>query len=134
MLKMTAVGLFVTDMEKMVSFYRDVMGMDTDWDASPNAELSSGDMRLIMFGRNDFEDMTSRTFSYPDGMNGTVELAFDVPVFEDVDMEFKRVVEAGAKPVLSPVTEPWGQRTSYVADPEGNLIEIGSFGGQGTES
>lgn len=24
-------------------------------------------------------------------------------------------------------TEPWGQRTCYIADPEGNLIEIGSF-------
>jgi catechol 2,3-dioxygenase-like lactoylglutathione lyase family enzyme len=24
-------------------------------------------------------------------------------------------------------TEPWGQRTCYVADPDGNLIEIGSF-------
>ena len=24
-------------------------------------------------------------------------------------------------------TEPWGQRTCYVADPEGNLIEISSF-------
>jgi catechol 2,3-dioxygenase-like lactoylglutathione lyase family enzyme len=23
--------------------------------------------------------------------------------------------------------EPWGQRTCYVADPDGNLIEIGSF-------
>jgi len=33
----------------------------------------------------------------------------------------------GATPVLSPETEPWGQRTCYVADPEGNLIEIGSF-------
>lgn len=25
------------------------------------------------------------------------------------------------------ITEPWGQRTCYIADPEGNLIEIGSF-------
>jgi catechol 2,3-dioxygenase-like lactoylglutathione lyase family enzyme len=24
-------------------------------------------------------------------------------------------------------TEPWGQRTCYVADPDGNLIEIVSF-------
>ena len=24
-------------------------------------------------------------------------------------------------------TEPWGQRTCYVADPDGDLIEIGSF-------
>lgn len=31
MLKMTAAGLFVTDMEKMVTFYRGVMGMRTDW-------------------------------------------------------------------------------------------------------
>jgi catechol 2,3-dioxygenase-like lactoylglutathione lyase family enzyme len=23
--------------------------------------------------------------------------------------------------------QPWGQRTCYVADPDGNLIEIGSF-------
>ncbi|MBS7007626.1 VOC family protein [Anaerostipes sp.] len=134
MLKMTAAGLFVTDMERMVSFYRDVMGMETEWDKSPNAELYSGDMRLIMYGRDDFEKMTSRIFGYPKGINGTVELAFDVPAFEDVDREYKRAVEAGAEPVLPPVTEPWGQRTSYVADPEGNLIEIGSFGSRETES
>lgn len=130
MLKMTAAGLFVTDMEKMVAFYRDVMGMKTDWEGSPNAELYSGDMRLIMFGREDFEKMTERKYSYPGKINGTLELAFDVPSYEDVDREYKRVVKAGAVPVLAPVTEPWGQRTSYVADPDGNLVEIGSFGNQ----
>lgn len=44
-----------------------------------------------------------------------------------VDKAFREVTEAGAKPVMEPTTEPWGQRTCYVADPEGNLIEIGSF-------
>ena len=33
----------------------------------------------------------------------------------------------GATAVLDPTTEPWGQRTCYIADPEGNLIEIGSW-------
>ena len=33
----------------------------------------------------------------------------------------------GIQPNLPPTTEPWGQRTCYVADPDGNLIEIGSF-------
>jgi len=37
------------------------------------------------------------------------------------------VVRKGAAPILAPTTEPWGQWTSHVADPEGNLIEIGSF-------
>ncbi len=26
------VGLFVEDMEKMVSFYRDILNFETDWD------------------------------------------------------------------------------------------------------
>ena len=36
-------------------------------------------------------------------------------------------VKKVARPVMEPATMPWGQRTCYVADPEGNLIEIGSF-------
>ena len=47
--------------------------------------------------------------------------------FEEVDQTFAQVVAKGAVPVLAPETEPWGQRTSFIADPEGNLIEIGSF-------
>lgn len=51
----------------------------------------------------------------------------DEPTFADVDKEYSRAVVMGAKPIMEPTTEPWGQRTCYVADPEGNLIEICSF-------
>ena len=40
---------------------------------------------------------------------------------------FGLLVENGAEPVLEPELESWGQRTCYIADPEGNLIEIGSW-------
>ena len=40
---------------------------------------------------------------------------------------FAEVTANGAQPVMPPTTEPWGQRTCYIADPEGNLVEIGSF-------
>ena len=60
-------------------------------------------------------------------INGHFELALYVDTFEEVDDTFKRVIEHGATPVLEPTTEPWGQRTCYIADPEGNLIEIGSW-------
>lgn len=43
------------------------------------------------------------------------------------DVIFHEVLKHGAKPVMEPTTEEWGQRTCYVSDPEGNLIEIGSF-------
>lgn len=126
-MKLTICGLFVKDMETMVTFYRDVMGLKTEWNHEPNAELSDGGLRLILFSRRDFEAMTGRQFSYPDGTNGTLELAFDAENFADVDREFARVTAQGAAPILAPVTEPWGQRTCYVSDPEGNLIEISSF-------
>jgi lactoylglutathione lyase len=127
MLKLDAVGLFVTDMSRMVAFYRDVMHMKTQWNGSANAELYSDGIRLIMFSRQDFEGMTSRNYGYVKGLNGTMELAFSLPAFSDVDKEYERIVADGATPVFPPTDEPWGQRTSYVADPDGNLIEISSF-------
>lgn len=47
--------------------------------------------------------------------------------FAEVDKAFQEVVAKGAEPIMEPTTEEWGQRTCYVADPEGNLVEIGSF-------
>ena len=40
---------------------------------------------------------------------------------------YKKAVENGATSVLEPELEPWGQKTCYIADPEGNMIEIGSW-------
>ena len=122
------IGLFTTDNAKMVTFYCDIFGFKTEWNGTdPNVEMTLGTSRIIMFPRDAFEQMTSRQYAYPNGINGTVELSFDVPCFTDVDKEFERAVSMGATPVFAPVTEPWSQRTCYVADPEGNLIEISSF-------
>lgn len=122
------IGLFTTDNKSMVAFYRDVMGFTTDWNGEdPNVMMRLGDMWLIMFPRTAFENMTNQEYSYPKGLNGTVELAFHVPTFKDVDMEYNRAISLGAQSVFPPQTMPWGQRTCYIADPDGNLIEIHSF-------
>lgn len=122
------VGLFTKNNKAIVDFYTKAFGFITDWDGiQPNVEMSLGHMRIILFPREAFEQMVSQKFQYPEGFNGTVELAFDVPTFADVDKEYQNALDHGAKSVLPPTTEPWGQRTCYVADPDGNLIEIGSF-------
>lgn len=71
--------------------------------------------------------MTSRGYDYVKGLNGHFELALYVDSFSEVDTTYRYAVENGAVPVMEPTTEPWGQRTCYIADPEGNLIEIGSW-------
>ena len=122
------IGLFTTDNQKMVDFYCDIFGFETTWNGIDlDVEMHLDGMRILLFPRESIEKMTSRRFSYPSDINGAMELSFDVPSFADVDKEYERAVSMGAKPVFEPTTEPWGQRTSYVADPEGNLIEISSF-------
>ena len=127
-MKIDCIGLFVNNVAAMVQFYRDIIGLKTNWNGEPNADFEAGNCRLIMFGRKDFETIIAKSFSYPKGLNGTMEIAFSRTTYEDVDKEYKRLIDLGVTSVFPPTTMPWGQRTCYVADPEGNLLEIGSFG------
>ncbi len=81
----------------------------------------------MLYGRNDFEKMTSRKYEYINGINGHFEIALYIDTFEEVDKEYEKAIRKGAVSILEPTTEPWGQRTCYIADSEGNLIEIDSF-------
>lgn len=127
-MKLDGVGLFVDDMPTMVRFYRDVLGFEINEDENAkNVYLIKNGTLFMLYRRKDFETMTSRSYEYLKGFNGHFEIALYVDTFDEVDLEYEKAVEKGAIPVLEPTTEPWGQRTCYIADPEGNLIEIGSF-------
>ena len=121
-------GLFVEDMPKMIKFYRDVLGFEIKEDENAvNVYLIKDGTLFMLYERKNFEKMTNRKYEYIKGYNGHFEIALYVDTFEEVDQKYNEVIDKGAKSILEPVTEPWGQRTCYIADPEGNLIEIGSF-------
>ncbi len=127
-MRLDGFGLFVKDMCTMVRFYRDVLGFEIKEDEhASNVYLVKDGTLFLLFRRRDFEIMTSRKYEYTAGLNGHFELALYVDTFEEVDVQFHRAIANGATPVLEPTLEPWGQRTCYIADPEGNLIEIGSW-------
>ena len=127
-MRLDGFGLFVEDMGRMIRFYRDVLGFEIKEDEdTSNVFLVKDGTLFLLYGRRDFEKMTSHRYEYIKGLNGHSEIALYVDTFEEVDERFKEVVQKGAQPILEPTTEPWGQRTCYIADPEGNLIEIGSF-------
>lgn len=124
-MRLGAIALFVDNMEQMVRFYREVMRMNLDWDGGPFAgvQTDSG-LFFNLCKRTQFADPLSEPLTYPKGLNGTMEITFDVPTFADVDEEYERLLKAGAKAVYKPTTEPYGLRVCYISDPEGNLIEI----------
>lgn len=127
-MRLDGVGLFVDDMATMVRFYRDVLGFEiTEGEDAVNVYLVKDGTLFMLYERKNFEKMTSRKYEYLKGIKGHFEIALYVDTFEEVDAEYARIISLGAQSVLGPTTEPWGQRTCYIADPEGNLIEIGSF-------
>ena len=127
-MRLDGFGLLVEDMAVMIRFYRDVLGFEIkEAEDSSNVYLVKDGTLFLLYGRKDFEKMTSRKYEYIKGLNGHFELALYVDTFDEVDAVYDRVIKQGATSVLAPTTEPWGQRTCYIADPEGNLVEIGSW-------
>lgn len=127
-MKLDGFGLFVEDMPTMVRFYRDVLGFAiAEGEDAENVYLVKDGTLFMLYERKNFEKMTNRKYEYVKGLNGHFEIALYVDTFAEVDLEYAKAVKKGARPVLEPTTDPWGQRTCYIADPEGNLIEIGSF-------
>ena len=127
-MRLDGFGLLVNDMAAMIRFYRDVLGFEIrEPEDTSNVYLVKDGTLFLLYGRKDFEELTHHRYDYVKGLNGHSEIALYVDTFEEVDASFRNAVANGAEPVLEPETEPWGQRTCYIADPEGNLIEIGSW-------
>ena len=126
--RLAHVGVAVRSLEEAVAFYRDVLGFEIEWDGrGPYAEFKHEGVRFSMYERSELPGLLGTEPGFPAGLNGTFELALDLPHSHDVDAEFERLVAAGARTVYRPRDEPWGMRSSMIADPEGNLIEVGSW-------
>lgn len=92
-----------------------------------NVYLVKDGTLFLLYGRKDFEKLTSKRFEYLQGINAHSEMALYVDTFQEVDEQYQNAISKGASSLLEPTTEPWGQRTCFIADPEGNVIEIDSW-------
>ena len=125
----TGVGILAENVPMMVAFYRDTLGFETDWDGGDFAEFytASGRLSLFMYSREQFAKAINEEYQKPLGINQTFEIGMWLPTYADVDAEYERLSKLNVNfPTGGPVTFPFGIRNFYVADPEGNLLEIGS--------
>lgn len=118
------------NMDCMVRFYRDTLGFHTEWSGGDFAEFetASGTLSLFMYSRKQFVQAIGQSYVPPKGINQTFEIALWLPCYADVDAEYERLSKLGVQfPTGEPMTFSFGIRNFYVADPEGNLLEIGSM-------
>lgn len=115
------VVLIVADLDVSLRFYTDVLGLELGHRSGAFAQLRTGATRLSLYERASMAQTVGRPLRAPDPDAPGFELGFKVA---DCDVAYAELVARGARPVTPPATRPWGQRTAYVGDPDGHLIEL----------
>ena len=121
-------GLSVADLDAAAAFYARVFGF------APQLEFSLGEISGAMLEHP--SGMRLELFAVPGSVAGVQgrppldalrtrglgHVAFAAPAIEEL---FARALEAGGRAVLAPQESPEpGVRFAFVADPEGNLVEL----------
>ncbi len=113
--------LIVADLDQSLSFYTETLGLKLQHRAEKYAQIEGGTTRLSLYTRDAMQKTLGVALDAPLLSAPSFELGFKVP---DCDAAFSELVAAGAPAVTRPTTRSWGQRTAYVRDPDGNLIEL----------
>jgi catechol 2,3-dioxygenase-like lactoylglutathione lyase family enzyme len=111
--------IFARDMPAMRRFYQDVMRFPVDSELGPQwIAFRVGGSLLALTARGlMFDDEAP-----PQGAL-SVQLAFRVAPNE-VDACADALRAAGVEITHPPTDQPWGHRTLYFRDPDGNVLEI----------
>jgi lactoylglutathione lyase len=113
--------LFVSDLERSVAFYRDVIGLPFRFSNETYAEFATEGAKFSLYARGSLPELIGVEVPcgpapWPQG-----EVAF---FCADVDAEHDRLAAAGIRVLAPPTDRPWGERTLHVADPDGNVVEL----------
>jgi len=115
------VVLVVTDLDHALPFYTDVLGLELAHRSGAYAQFRTGTTRLSLYQRDAMAQTLGRELVPPAADAPGFELGFKV---RDCDAAYASLVSRGATPAMAPTDRPWGQRTAYVLDPDGHLIEL----------
>jgi catechol 2,3-dioxygenase-like lactoylglutathione lyase family enzyme len=113
--------LIVDDLDRALQFYTGILGLRLGHRAGEYAQLDTGTTRLAFYTRNAMSKTLGLALQAPPHHAPGFEIGFKV---SDVDAAFEELVSKGASPAMEPTTRPWGQRTAYVRDPDGHLVEL----------
>ena len=115
------VVLIVADLERALAFYTGSLGLELQHRAEKYAQMKAGTTRLSLYTREAMAETLGMAIDRPSPAAPAFELGFKL---NDCDAAFAELVARGAAAVVQPTTRPWRQRTAYVRDPDGNLIEL----------
>ncbi|MCL0074069.1 VOC family protein [Dehalococcoidia bacterium] len=103
----------------MREFYKDALQIEPQTYGDSYVEFPTECGTLSLFSLTAHEELAPG--SAQSAANRSLELEFQVA---DVDEEYVRLQEMEIEWAKRPTTQPWGNRSIYFLDPDGNLINF----------
>ena len=117
-MKFVGICLITDDVPVLTDFYAKVLGVKAEGD-DVHAELTTEGTGISIFSTAGMENMAP--MSMQGAGHGGFTMAFEV---EDVDAEYVRLKDLGVEFVKLPETHPWGCRSFWFRDPDGNIVDF----------
>ena len=113
------VCLITNNVKRLVDFYEPILALKARWSGEDYAELRTSAGVLAVFAAQAQEKYIPGSVHRAE--NRSVILEFNVA---NVDLEYKRLRSLVKVWVKPPTTQPWGTRSIYFRDPDGNLVDF----------
>ncbi len=120
--KISDICFFVEDIEQAVSFYQDVIGLETKRRDIGFAEFQTGEATFAVWERGNIRENLGNGIISDIGHRCIGAFEFDTG--EEVIEFYNNLLQKGVEFVTDLVDWPWGARAAYFKDPEGFLWEI----------
>jgi len=111
--------LITNDVDGLVAFYEPVLQIKAERTGKDYAEFHTGTSVLAIFSAAAQEQYIPGSAIAAN--NHSLVLEFRV---SDVDGEYRRLQSLVKTWVKPPTTQPWGTRSIYFRDPDGNLVDF----------
>jgi len=117
--KLVNTCLITDNVNQLVKFYESILSLKAQWSGEDYAEFDTGIAVLAIF-------LAAAQQKYIPGSakaarNQSAILEFRVA---NVDKEYGRLQTLVKTWVKPPTTQPWGTRSIYFRDPDGNLVDF----------
>ena len=117
-MKFTGVCLVTKNVVGLTEFYKMLLDTEGEGDAE-HAVVHIDGANIAIFSVNGMENMAPQSMS--DAGRGSVILGFEV---ENVDGEYDRIKKLGVEFIMLTTTHPWGLRSFWFRDPDGNIVDF----------
>jgi catechol 2,3-dioxygenase-like lactoylglutathione lyase family enzyme len=117
-MKFTGLCLITKNVPALAAFYGKVLGVEAEGD-EVHVEMHTTGAGLTIYG---FTGMESLAPGSMEGAGyGSFTLSFEV---QDVDVEYERLKTLEVEFIKLPTTHPWGTRSCWFRDPDGNIVNF----------